>query len=193
MNYFVAAFAWWEVSGKQGVAVVLSRKNERAKTRKQEGGRWAGKRNITDCRLTILHKTSDVPIWVRLTVHPAQGNALGGVARENNIAGPTGQRFDERLARWAGTSPCWAPLPRALPWAGRTAGPSAPEVTAKNVCYAPHFLTPRCDAGAAGGVRSHDAADESARDHVSDEMIIHPQQVDGHGQDASPQAQRHLG
>ncbi len=58
-------------------------------------------------------------------VRPAQGNALGHRGRREVIVGPTGQSFDERLARWAGRRFGTTPLPRALPWAGRTAGPSA--------------------------------------------------------------------
>ena len=48
-----------------------------------------------------------------------------------DIVGPTGQSFKEPLARWADGLARSAPFPRAVPWAGRTAGPSAHVTLAK--------------------------------------------------------------
>ena len=56
------------------------------------------------------------------------------VVRENDVVGPTGQPFIGSLARWADTRTCRLPFPRVVPWAGRTAGPSAPKLPAENSC-----------------------------------------------------------
>jgi len=49
----------------------------------------------------------------------------GQWSRRVHVLGPTGQLFAEWLARWADIWARSLSLPRAVPWAGRSTGPSA--------------------------------------------------------------------
>ena len=52
---------------------------------------------------------------------PSPGHRPGETIAFTHVFGPTGQRFAERLARWAEKQRFVAQFPRAMPWAWRTA------------------------------------------------------------------------